>query len=161
MTRCLLFLTLFVAAQTTQAQSGDRVELGQFVKEYEAAWNTHDADVLAVFFTEDSDMLMGAEPRVVGRSKIRDWWDGYFSRIDKGRVGEFSVESMRVIAPGVAILNLNSTTKGQSVETGEILETRRARGTWVVLRQGNRWRISALRGHSPQGQTREAPGTDP
>jgi hypothetical protein len=97
---------------------------------------------------------------VSGRAEIERLWGIYFSRIDRGRLLGITVESARLLGPEVAIVNVATTTGGQHSESGEALETRRARGTWVVTREGGAWQIAALRAHSPVGELRAAPGRD-
>lgn len=157
----LISLALFLfAAANSLAHTTDQDELQAFVQEYEAVWQSHDAARLANFFTEDSDMIMGILPRISGRAAIEQWWGQYFSRINPGRQLSISIESWRVVGPGVALLNVDTTTAGTHTETNEIMESRRARGTWIVTRIGSDWKIAALRAHSPIGEMRTAPGTD-
>lgn len=80
------------------------------VDAYGHAWNTHDAASVAAFFSEDADMVMGNGPRVNGRTAIQDWWGHYFGAIDEQRTGTFAVESIRLIAPDVALVNVTSRT---------------------------------------------------
>ena len=154
-----LILLLVVLSQAS-AQSGGADELQEFIKKYEETWQSHNAGRLGEFFSDDSDMIIGILPRLVGREAIVDSWDRYFSRIDSGRLLTISIESIRFLSPNVALINVETTTGGNHSETNEILESRRARGTWVVTRNGGEWQISALRAHSPIGELREAPGTD-
>lgn len=134
-------------------------EFDSFLEAYTTSWNAHDGDALAAFFTRDADLIMGSLPRVAGREAIGAWWNGYFSRIDEGREGEFDVLSLRDIAPGVRIVNVGSKTSGAS-RHGEGLETRLARGTWVLVERNGRWLIAAMRGQPAEGEYRSRPGTD-
>ena len=154
----LLVVPCQVLAQANRADAAD--ELYRFVEQYEEAWQFHDADILGRFFAEDSDMIAGIQPRIVGREAISGWWDQYFARLDSGRLLTISVESVQFLSPDVALINVETTTGGDHSETNEILQSRKARGTWVVTRKGGVWQISALRAHSPVGELRLAPGTD-
>ena len=154
-----LFLLLSVSGQAC-AQAADTDELKEFIKRYEETWQSHDGARLGDFFADDSDMVIGIQPRIVGREAIGASWSQYFSRIDTGRLLTISVESVRFLSPDIALINVATTTGGTHSETNEILESRKARGTWVVTRGGGEWTISALRAHSPVGELREAPGTD-
>lgn len=146
--------------ETVEAQTGEvSSELPSRVKAYEHVWNTHQAGAVAAFFTEDADMIFGNGPKIVGRKAIRDWWDGYFARIDEMRTGTFVIDSLRMITPDVALININSTTAGHG-PTVQQLPTRLARGTWVMVRHSGDWWISALRGLPAEGDVRLGPGTD-
>lgn len=151
---------LFFAASNTLAQTVQPDQLEKFVEKYVATWQSHNAERLAGFFSEDSDMIVGIQPRISGRTAIEQAWAHYFSRIDSGRVISISIESVRLLSPDIALLNVDTTTGGTHSETNETLEYRKARGTWVVIRSKGEWEISALRAHSPIGELREKPGTD-
>lgn len=149
---------ILAGQEVRRAVESDSLEA--FVREYEETWQSHDAERLAGFFTEDSDMIVGILPRISGRAAIETWWGLYFSRIDRGRALSISIDSIRRLSPDIALLNVQTTTGGTHSETSEELESRRARGTWVVTRVGGEWKIAALRAHSPVGQQRPVPGTD-
>ena len=151
---------LLCAAGGSPAQTADPDRLEEFVREYEGTWQAHSAERLAEYFAEDCDMVAGIRPRIAGRAAIEKWWETYFSRLDTGRMLSISIESIRVLGPDVALLNVDTTTGGAHSETNEPLESRRARGTWIVTRTGGDWRISAIRMHSPVGEERLRPGTD-
>lgn len=157
---CLPFALILFAASNSLAQTAAPDSLEDFVGRYEETWRSHDAQRLADFFAEDADMIVGIQPRIVGREAIAAWWSHYFSRIDNGRLLEVSIESVRLLSPDIALLNVDTTTGGTHSETGKGLVSRKARGTWVVTCAGNDWQISALHAHSPIGELREAPGTD-
>ena len=156
----LLSAVLVIGPVGATAETSESSELEELVREYETAWQSHDGSKLAGFFAEDADMILGIQPRIVGREAIAKWWDLYFSRLDRGRRLTISLESVRVLSPTVALLNVGTTTAGTHSTTGEVLESREARGTWVVTRHGDGWSIAALRAHSPVGELREAPGRD-
>jgi uncharacterized protein (TIGR02246 family) len=156
----LFFAFLFTAASGSLAQTVEAESLESFVQTYEQTWQLHDASHLANFFTGDSDMIVGIQPTIIGRAAIEAWWDQYFSRIDSGRIVSVSIDSMRILSPNIALLNVHTTTGGTHSETNEALESRKARGTWVVARAGEDWKIAALRMHSPAGEQRLKPGTD-
>jgi uncharacterized protein (TIGR02246 family) len=166
--RATLILTTAAAAialatastEPVQAQQQDvPAQIRAWVQTYEKAWNTHDAAAVAAFFSEDADLIMGNAPRVVGRDAIRDGWARYFSRLDEARRGRLAIDSLRVVAPDVVLVNVDSTTSGHRAN-GEELPTRLARGTWLVARRDGRWQIEALRALPAVGEARLAPGTD-
>lgn len=154
------FTFLLLVTSNSFAQILETDKLVDFVEKYEATWQSHDAERLADFFSADSDMIVGVLPRVSGLAAIEQWWNNYFSRIDSGRVISISIESVRLLRPDVALLNVNTITGGTHSVTNTDMENRKARGTWVVTQNDGEWEISALRAHSPIGELREKPGTD-
>ena len=156
----LIFAFLLTAAIGSLAQTAEADSLERFVQKYEETWQLHNASQLANFFTDDSDMIVGIQPTIIGRAAIETWWDQYFSRIDSGRMVSVSIESKRILGPNIALLNVRTTTGGTHSETNEALKSRNARGTWVATRASEGWKIAALRMHSPVGEQRLKPGTD-
>ena len=153
-----LLLTQLGVVPALDADKPEPIE--EFVRTYEETWQSHSAERLAEHFAEDSDMIVGILPRISGRAAIENWWDVYYSRIDSGRVIAISIESVRVPSPDIALLDVETTTGGTHSETREVLESRRARGTWMVTRVDGDWKISALRAYSPVGEQRQRPGMD-
>jgi len=120
-------------------------EIESMVSEYIASWNTHDAAVLAEYFTADADMIMGNGPMLEGRTAIQDWWRDYFAVQEPERRLTIEIRSARAITTDVVVVDVLTTTGGRAPQ-GVDLPARRARGTWVVVRLDGHWLIAALRG---------------
>jgi len=145
------------AKQSASEQS--MTDVRAMVRAYERAWNSHDASKVAPFFARDADMVMGNGPRISGREAIAAWWARYFSAISGNRTGSFEVETLRLLAPDVALANVNTLTAGRD-QNEERLPSRRARGTWILTARDGQWLISALRGLPAEGDARVQPGRD-
>jgi uncharacterized protein (TIGR02246 family) len=134
-----------VAAQTDE----DSASVYEFVDAYQHTIGTHDPAALAAFFTEDADLVMYSLPEIQGRQEIENWWRDYwlsrFNRQEPGRRGTFNLNSVRFFGNDVALINVESTTGGRD-SSGVELDTRKARGTWLLQRQNGNWLISAMRG---------------
>lgn len=141
----LLLASSVQAAPAAGQQGRDSTAILNYVGEYQRAWNTLDAADVAAFFAVDADMVMGNMPAARGRIAIEDWWRQYFDVQEPGRRGTFDVTSLKVLGPGVALVDVKSTTGGTG-RSNEPLVSRYARGTWLVARQDDRWRITAMRG---------------
>lgn len=140
-----LLATSALAAPVVGQQGRDSTAILNYVGEYQRTWNTRDAAGVAAFFTEDADLVMGNMPAAQGRMAIQDWWRQYFDAQEPGRQGTFDVTSLKVLGPGVAIVDVKSTTGGTG-RSNEPLVSRYARGTWLVARRDGRWQIAAMRG---------------
>lgn len=154
----LMLMGLLATSGVSHAEEGNS-GFDSFLKAYTAVWNTHDGNALAALFTADADLIMGSLPRIAGREAIGGWWNTYFSRIDKGRKGEFELLSLKDIAPDVRLVNVGSKTFGANRDDEE-LETRLARGTWVLVKKNETWLIVAMRGLPAEGEQRTRPGVD-
>ena len=127
-------------AQTT----AETAALRQRVEAHQSAWNTHDPTALAAFFSEDADLVLGNLPAVRGRGAIEAWWRSYFESQEPERRITFDVTSARLLTPGVALVDVATITGGAGRSEG--LPVRKARGTWLLRRDGGEWLISAMRG---------------
>jgi uncharacterized protein (TIGR02246 family) len=119
------------------------------VARYTASWNTHDSNVLAAHFNADADMIMGTGPILEGRTAIMGWWREYFAAQEPERKVTIELLSTRSITTDVALINVRTTTGGRTDEGIELLP-RKARGTWVLVRQNGQWHISSMRGMPTQ-----------
>jgi uncharacterized protein (TIGR02246 family) len=154
----LVLLALFVTSGVSLAEE-ENSKFDSFLEAYTATWNTHNGDALAALFTADADLMIGNLPRITGRKAIGGWWKSYFSKVDQGRKREFELLSFRDIAPGVRLVNVGSKTSGET-RHGEKLETRLARGTWVLVKISETWLIAAMRGLPAEDEHRLRPGID-
>ena len=142
----------FVAAFPGMAAAqiaNDSASVYKFVEVYQRTFNTHDPAALSKFFTEDADFVMGNLPEIQGRQAIENWWRNYwrskFNKQEPERRGTFNLHSLRFLSADVALANIESTTGGRD-SLGAELQTRKARGTWLLHRQNGNWLISAIRG---------------
>jgi uncharacterized protein (TIGR02246 family) len=149
----LIRLTLTILASSSLAgfpaplmgqEAAALSELPDYVEAYQRTWNSRNTSALGVFFAEDADLVMYNQPRVQGRRAIEDMWRSYFEVQEAERRGTFDVTSMKMLAPGVAVLDVASTTAG--LRGGRDLVTRRARGTWLLKKDTGNWQIWAMRG---------------
>jgi len=115
------------------------------IEAYRNTWNTHNAAALAGFFTAGADFVMGNLPAAHGRQAIQDWWQHYFAKQEPDRIITFTVNSVRFVEANVAIANIATATGSQDPQSGT-LPIRKARGTWLLHRDGSEWLISAMRG---------------
>ncbi len=129
-----------------QAQTPDVSQaLRARVEAFEAAWNAHDASAVVALFSEDADQIMGAGPTTRGRQALQQWWRDRFANMAQGRRIALSVSSLRLIAPDVALINTAAESTGGRNAQGQDLPPSNDRGTWVLLRSGGQWLITALR----------------
>ncbi len=144
----ITFNTVYSSMAVAQTDS-DSAAVFTRIEEYQRTFNTHNPETLAAFFTEDADFVMFNLPRLQGREAIENWWRAYwqssFNKQEPGRRGTFVLNSVRFIAEDVAVVNVETTTGGQDT-LGIKLHTRKARGTWVMLKQNGNWLITAMLG---------------
>lgn len=149
---------LFCGERATAQTIEDSVAVHARIEAYQKAWNTHEAAKVAGFFSPDADFIMGNLPLIHGREDIKRWWRAYFEKQEPGRKETFGINSIRIISDDVALVNLESNTWG-SDNRGEKLLTRKARGTWLMRRQGNDWLIESMRGFPTEKDSVELVGS--
>lgn len=112
---------------------------------YLEAWNARDLKGLGSLFAVDADFAMGNVARVHGRTAIERWWQDYFRQQEPERRLRLDIRSLRLLATDAASMSVTSITGGVDAEGRELLE-RRFRGVWLWHRDGDEWRIAAMRG---------------
>jgi len=145
----IIIVTAGFSSMAVAQTVADSASVYEFVEAYQHTYNTHDPLAFAKFYTEDADFLMFTLPEIHGRQAIENFWRRYwqsdFNKQELERRGTFILNSFRFLANDVAIANIESITGGKD-SLGVELQTRKARGTWVLHRQSGDWLISAIRG---------------
>ncbi len=135
-----LLLRAAALANTTNANSDDAIR--QVIQQYIEARNHVDISALRELFTSDADQL-------VSNGQWRRGLDNLLqgaaasSKKENGR-SSVAVESIRLVGGDVAIVDgrYETTTTGAAT-------SRKMWSTFVLLRTGSKWRISAIRNMLP------------
>jgi uncharacterized protein (TIGR02246 family) len=120
-----------------------RPQIRAFVAAYEDAWNSHDPSAVSGLYRDDADIMIRNAPLVHGREAIQNWWSTYFSQPRPYRA-IFIIDEIRMITPGVALINLTATGAAVSQAGDQRLPVRSARGTWVIVRDAGEWLLSEM-----------------
>ena len=141
----LVVIMLSAATDVVRPQAQDSFQaLRGMIGSYETAWNAHDAAAIAAFFTEDGDQVMTDGPMIVGREALGRYWTASFKSMEPERKITLTVTAMRLVTPGVVVINTVATTGGRTVQ-GQALPASTDRGTWFVVQKDGRWLMTALR----------------
>lgn len=125
------------AAAAAPVSPGDEAALRALGADADAAWNAKDARRMGDYYAEDASLLVGGVtlPEQVGRANI----ESYFQRAFAGRVGDLrhvsEIRNLRMIGPDLAFTDVLVR-----------VESRRADGTWQVVRRFNNVSISERSG---------------
>ncbi|HEY0699992.1 MAG TPA: SgcJ/EcaC family oxidoreductase [Micromonospora sp.] len=120
----------------------DDREIGDLFGRLMRAWTDNDAVAYGACFTEDSDYVSYDGSRATGRLDMQNAHDRLFRGVLAGSALVGDVESIRHVAPGVAIVH----------GTGSVLmpwrstppKRRLSRQTLVAVRTDQGWRFTAL-----------------
>jgi len=103
-----------------------------------AAWNRHDYKAFAAAFTEDGDFVNARGGRVHGRKAIGDMAAGLIKKGSNQQVAR-NETATKMVKPDVALVLAGLTVKG-TPSGGQ----NPALGTFVLVKIGGVWRITAL-----------------
>ena len=144
----LLFVAFVVTASLLPAQKpGDDAAIRAVVQKYLDAREQRDPKAVESLFAAEADQLVSSGEWRKGRDAVVK---GTLASSDaSGGKRTITVESIRYVADGVAVADgryeLAGTNGGQ---------TRKMWSTFVMVRDGNGWRISAIRNMLPAAPAR-------
>jgi uncharacterized protein (TIGR02246 family) len=144
----LAFCCLMPEPSFAQAGAGaiaDEAAVRAVVARYVDARDKRDAKLLAELFTADADQLVTTGEWRKGRDNVVQ--GGLASSQANPGARQIAIEVVRLVAPGVALAD-------GRYEISEPQGVRRMRTTFVVVRDGNVWRIAAIRNMAPTDPAR-------
>lgn len=105
------------------------------------AWAANDADAFAEVFTDDARLILPGGVFCAGRDAIRSFMAGAYAGPYRGTRVFGEPIDVRAVTADVVLL----VTKGGVLAPGDtsVAEGRAVRATWVLLRDGDGWRISS------------------
>lgn len=124
-----------------QQAKGDEAAARQLSADFTAALNKGDAKAAAALFAEDGDYVSSTGRTASGRAAIEKLIAEQSAGAFKGTSFKTTVESVRSVTGDVMIGNGSFEASGAQTRTGMT--------TLVAVRQGDQWRIAALRAMTP------------
>lgn len=137
-----LALAFGVATLPAQSRAADDAAIRAHAVAIESAINKRDVAALAALFTPDGDEINVDGPRNAGRETMRRVWAADFATWPATRRFTLTVTGTRFLGPDVAIVETTAQLSEGAVRSN--------RGTWVCVRQGGKWLITALRVYPAQ-----------
>lgn len=125
------------AATAAAPDAADETALRALGAAADAAWNAKDHRLMGSYYAEDASLLVGgvALPQQTGRAQI----ETYFQKAFAGRVGDLrhvsEIRNLDMVGPNLAFTDVLVR-----------VESRRADGTWQVVRRFNNVSISERSG---------------
>jgi uncharacterized protein (TIGR02246 family) len=142
-TVCLVaLLGVLLAAVGVAAQAGgDEAGVRKLGEDFTAALNKGDAKAVAALFTKDGDYVSSTGRRAQGRSEIEKLVTDQAGGVFKGTTFATQTTEVRFLKPDVAIGNGTFEASGPMPRKGMT--------TIVAVREGDNWRIAAIRSMVP------------
>ncbi len=131
-------------AQAPGVGGGDEAAIRQVVQQQDDARNRGDWKALGALFTQDAEQLTSVGEWRRGRADIEKGVAQSMTTTYKGGRYVTKVESVRLLAPSVALAD--GAFEIVNIGTGG---SRRGHTTFVLVKSGNAWRIAASRSMVP------------
>jgi uncharacterized protein (TIGR02246 family) len=143
-TRAAVLVLVVLGAATASSQpKDDDAAIRDLVRRYQDARERRDRDALVALFTSDADQLVSSGEWRRGREAVVT---GGLASSARGGSRALAVERVRRVGSDVAIADARYEISGG--EGG----TRNMWSTFVMARQPDGWRISAIRNMLPAAQ---------
>lgn len=138
---CLVLscLTAPLFAEDTPAASSLEQTIKDRTKEFDDAWNKHDAQAVAAYYTTDGDIITDDGNTLSGRDGIQQTLTEAFGGQLKDCVLKTTVSKVRLIKPDVAIVDAEA-----EIKTGDA-DARKIHLVSVVVNKDGKWLTETTR----------------
>ena len=126
---------------TDAPDSPDRNAIAAIVAHMEAAWNSGDGQKFGAPFAADGDFVTIRAEHVRGREAISSGHAAIFRTIYAGSVNQFTIESLRLLRPDVALVHVDAVLKAPS---GPLAGRNTAKFSAVLTREAGGWQIASF-----------------
>ena len=120
---------------------GERTDLERIVGQLEAAWNAMDGTAFAAPFAVDADFVNIRGEHFRGRAAIGAGHDAIFRTIYAGSSNRYTVESVRLLRPDVALLHVHALL---DAPRGPLAGRHAARFSLVLTREAGEWEVASF-----------------
>lgn len=134
------------AAAGSQAPTGDDAAIRALVARYTEIRETGDAAALGALFTADADQLVSSGEWRKGRDAVVKGSLGSSQQTPGKRT--LTIDSVRTVAAGVAIAD----SRYEIAQADG--RTRRMWASWLLVKDGDTWKITAIRNMLPAAPAR-------
>ena len=124
-------------------QSNDETGVHAIVSAFEAAWNHHDMNALAMLFARDADFVNIFGVRWIGREAIKQAHAAAHATVFKTSTLKIGDTTIRFLKPDVATARSVWSLAGMTAENGRVAATRTGILTHVLERTDEHWLIVA------------------
>jgi uncharacterized protein (TIGR02246 family) len=138
----MLFMPGAVQAQANMGASEAESALQLLITELDARWNARDADSMSRLFTSDVDFRIYGTRHHRSREEFRSHYATAFSRIAPDVRHATSLNSVRLLAPGVALLDGEVVVNKMGAPDAE---ARRFDYAAVAIHRDGAWMFDAFR----------------
>jgi uncharacterized protein (TIGR02246 family) len=148
----LLFVPLIGGGQATPLAelTGEKGDVQAVHTKFSEIWSSHDAAALAAMWTEDGDYTEPDGRTVFGRQEVQRLFGYEHASVFKESKLNLLVERVRMADKGTAIVDGTYELFGARDPRGRPIGMRSGYFTTVLVKQGDKWMVSAARLMLPQ-----------
>ena len=121
--------------------TSDEQAIQEVLTQLEVAWNASDSQTYAALFAEDATFIQIYGGQLDGRHAIEASHRIIFDTIYKGSQARFTLQNIRVIRPGVAVVFSRAHLKFYQGEKSLEMDTR---PTFIMSKEPAGWQIVAF-----------------
>lgn len=127
------------------AKSPEEAGIGKVVTGFEAAWNKHDAEAMAAYWTDDGDLFNPSGRVARGRKEVAKLFTEEHETYMAKTTFAYHLVSVRFVRPDVAIVEKEAVIDGMPDSNGAPAPTTRFLVFTVMAKgQDGNWRYSVL-----------------
>lgn len=135
-----LWMVLFnFQAYAQTDQQNDDTQIKQIIDAYYEAWNQHDAKKIATFYASDGDVRTPWNEIGTNRKEVEAVYAHEFKRYTKNANIKASLKSIKMIKPGLAFLDVETTITGIPTDTTSIPFHHHV--VYVLQKNNGKWQI--------------------
>ena len=111
--------------------------------EWHAAWNAHDMARMAALLTQDVDFVNVLGSHWKGKAEVERVHAAMHSTQFRDSVWDNDELQAQLLQPGIGLVHLRWSIRGDFDPDGTPRTPRSGRFSWLLLRDGDHWRIRA------------------
>ena len=145
----LLLLTVlvsFIALPTARAGNAkEDAAIQKRLDEFNAAWNQHDAKLMAGVFVADGDLINPFGRQVKGTEEIEKLFAGEQSGPMAGTTYSGTIESIRYLDDDLAVVDVAGEITGMKNPDGSAAQPFKHHVTWIIKQKHGKWLALSVR----------------
>ena len=139
----ILYLCLLLCPRAWP--QSEEAQFRPLLDSFRSTWNKHNAHAFAEIFSEDAVITTAGGTRLEGREAIEKYLQPSFVGPGfKDSTYSAEIALVRLIAPAIAILDLDWELTGARARDGTTRGPRKGTFNWVVVRKDGRWEIASF-----------------
>ncbi len=140
-----LFVAGAISLTWAQTPQQDEARVRNLIPAFTDAWSRGDGQALASLFAPDGDLMIPTGNIFSGREAISGFYTSVFANGYRGSKGAGEIARVRFVQPNVAVGDGTWSIRGAHDKEGKEAAAEKGVFTFVAVKQGEQWRISALR----------------